>query len=256
MTAQIHLLQSVTSTNDLALEAAPTAEHGECWVAEIQTEGRGRREVGGDRRTWFSPRGVNLYASILLKPQGLEPARAAGLTLAAGIGICEALAHDTALETSGDHGLWLKWPNDIYAGNRKVGGVLTEASTAGNTLEAVVVGIGLNINVPAEDVPDDLSTIMTSVLMETGHVHDRLKLLHHVRNGVVTWCDAYVHKGFPAMQTALERWDGSDGRKVEVVDHERSQTGIARGIDENGHLKVEVDGQIVTLGTGEVRLLV
>src|SRR5690554_3885166 len=113
----IHLLDTVGSTNDLAMKAAPSAKHGDTWVAEHQTAGRGRREIGGDRRQWFSPPGVSLYMSVLLKP-AIEPAEAAGITLAAGIGVCEALGSVP--------GLWLKWPNDIFIGTKKVGGLLTE----------------------------------------------------------------------------------------------------------------------------------
>lgn len=248
----IRLYDTVDSTNDLALAAARAdVQHGDCWVAEHQERGRGRREVGGDRRDWFSPRGLNLYMSVLLKPQDLEPARASGMTLAAGIGVCEALLH--AVEDDLD--IWLKWPNDIFIGTLKLGGVLTEAVTDSSGIQAIVVGIGLNVNVASDMVPEDLEDVMTSLAIETGHAHDRLELLHDVHDSVVTWCDAYVHRGWDALAAGLERWDQSDGKHVDVRDHGRHEHGIARGIDERGHLRVELEsGEVVSLNTGEVQL--
>src|SRR5690554_222043 len=75
--APIHLFDEVDSTNDLALSAADRqALHGTCWAADHQTKGRGRREVGGGRRAWFSPRRANLYMSVLLRPALDEIGRA------------------------------------------------------------------------------------------------------------------------------------------------------------------------------------
>ena len=241
--------REVTSTNDLALKAVSTdAPHGACWIAESQTAGRGRREIGGERRSWFSPAGGNIYMSILLRPQ-LEPARAAGLTLAAGVGVCEALNHEC------DADIWLKWPNDIYVGNKKLGGVLTEASTSADGLEAVIIGIGLNVNLDEEDIPEELREVMTSIRLEVEHPIDRLRLVHPLREAVLTWCDAYVHRGFETLYPAVQRHDRSNGLRVDVDDHGRKASGIARGIDEIGRLCVELaDGRIERLSTGEVKL--
>ena len=190
--------------------------------------------------------------SILLRPR-IETARAAGLTLAAGVGVCEALKRQVP-----DLDIWLKWPNDVYVGTRKLGGILTEAVTGSDgTLEAVVAGVGLNVNVSQQEVPAELIDIMTSVRMETGRNHDRLALLHPLREAIVVWCDAYAHKGFEGLAAGLSRYDRSHGLAVQVNDHGNRTEGIARGIDEQGRLKVELpDGTIRALSTGEVLLAV
>lgn len=250
----VRLYDSVESTNDLALKAARAgnASHGDCWVADHQSQGRGRREVGGERRQWFSPRGVNLHFSILLEPKELDPARAAGVTLAAGVGLCEAIN-----ATSQFDGLWLKWPNDVFVNTLKLGGVLTEAVTHGSKVEAIVLGVGLNVNVKRSQIPRDLTNIMTGLAIETQRRQDRFEILQRARQSIIAWCDAYMHKGFSALSPGLERWDDCDGRQVDIFEHDSRREGVARGIDENGHLRVELpDGTMTALHTGEVQLKV
>lgn len=245
--ASIRLFGTVGSTNDLAMKAASEgAEHGDCWVAEHQTSGRGRREIGGERRDWFSPPGVSLYMSVLLRPT-LAPAEAAGLTLAAGVGVCEALSDVSDL--------WLKWPNDIFIGPRKVGGVLTEASTQGQNLEAVVIGLGLNVNIRQSDVPLELQEIMTSLAIKSGGDWDRLQLVHRLHKSLMTWTDLYSSGGFQAIEEGVSRWDKSAGRKVEVIRSQEHRTGYAVGIEE-GTLKVRFeDGSEERVFAGEVKLI-
>lgn len=187
--------------------------------------------------------------SVLLRPK-IETAKAAGLTLAAGIGVCEAIKHNADID------IWLKWPNDIFVGTRKLGGILTEAVTgASGELDAVVAGVGLNINVPAEMVPEDLTEIMTSMRIELGQPQDRMEVIFPLRESIVAWCDAYAHKGWEALKPGLERYDRSEGLAVEVNDHGKRADGIARGIDSEGRLQVELsDGTIKSLSTGEVQI--
>ena len=90
----IHVLEAVDSTNDIALAAAEAGDaHGSCWIADHQRSGRGRREVGGQQRSWHSPSGKNLYLSLLLRPN-LAPNIAAPLTLAAALGVRRAGADE------------------------------------------------------------------------------------------------------------------------------------------------------------------
>ena len=108
------------STNDDALAGARAgAAHGACWIADEQVRGRGRREVGGERRAWWSPPGVNLYMSMVLRPD-VPAERASQLTLAAAVGAREAIAA-FGVECS------VKWPNDLLCEGRKLAGILTEA---------------------------------------------------------------------------------------------------------------------------------
>jgi BirA family biotin operon repressor/biotin-[acetyl-CoA-carboxylase] ligase len=137
-------------------------EHSEGAVAltEEQTEGRGR--LG---RRWLSPPGVSLLFSLLLEPP-VETARLPELTLVAGRAGAEAIAHVTGLTPE------IKLPNDVLVGGRKTAGILAEARDG-----RVVLGIGINVNVTAPDLPQGIDPPATSLLLETGSEVDRVELL-------------------------------------------------------------------------------
>jgi BirA family transcriptional regulator, biotin operon repressor / biotin---[acetyl-CoA-carboxylase] ligase len=137
-------------------------EHSEGAVAltEEQTEGRGR--LG---RRWLSPPGVSLLFSIVLEPP-IETARLPELSLVAG------QASAAAIAAIADVAPAIKMPNDILISGRKVAGILAEAREG-----RVVLGIGVNVNVPEEDLPTDVDRVATSLLVETGHEVDRVELL-------------------------------------------------------------------------------
>ena len=137
-------------------------EHSEGAVAltEEQTEGRGR--LG---RRWLSPPGVSLLFSILLEPP-VETARLPELSLVAGQACAAAIAAVTGVKPE------VKLPNDILISGRKVAGILAEAREG-----RVVLGIGVNVNVPKEDLPTEVDRPATSLLVETGHEVDRAELL-------------------------------------------------------------------------------
>ncbi len=154
---------STRSTNDdvLALARAGAA-HGLVVIADEQTGGRGR--LG---RTWTSPPGQNLYLSALLRPE-LPPGGAPPITLAAAVAVAEAL-NESGVRAS------IKWPNDVLimvdSKEKKVAGILTESVTRGSRLEAVVLGIGVNLN--WRELPAELVPIATSVALATGEAVDR-----------------------------------------------------------------------------------
>lgn len=243
----ITLLEEADSTNQIALNAAADgAPHGSAWIADAQTAGRGRREVGGQRRSWFSPPGANLHMSVLLRPHS-RPSEVSGVTLAVGAHVCGALAEAT------DLGVWLKWPNDIWVADRKLAGILTEAVTGARGVEAVVVGIGLNVNVGAEDVPDELAEILTSVRIEHGIPADRIRLAWAVYHAIMAGAAEYFGGGWEAVRDDITRWDRSHGRPVEIELDGEWHAGEARGIGLHGALIVEVDGESHEVTSGEVR---
>jgi BirA family biotin operon repressor/biotin-[acetyl-CoA-carboxylase] ligase len=129
-------------------------------VAEEQTEGRGR--LG---RRWLSPPGVSLLFSILLEPP-VATARLPELSLVAGEACAEAIEAVAGLTPE------IKLPNDILISGRKVAGILAEAREG-----RVVLGIGVNVNVPEGELPSEVERPATSLLVETGHEVDRAELL-------------------------------------------------------------------------------
>ena len=138
----------------------PEHAEGAVVVAEEQTEGRGR--LG---RQWLSPRGVSLLFSILLEPR-VDTQQLPQLSLVAGEACAEAIASVTGLEPK------IKLPNDILVGGCKVAGILAEAREG-----RVMLGIGINVNVSAGELPAEIDRPATSLLVETGSEVDRRELL-------------------------------------------------------------------------------
>ncbi len=138
---RLKVLETVDSTNErLRIAVAEgVAEHGQVLIAGQQTAGRGR--LG---RQWLSPPGTNLYLSLCWRIDG-EPATLEGLSLAVGCAVAECLASDLGVS------IQLKWPNDLYLGNAKCGGVLIELATDPAGDWWVVIGLGLNVAMPAEN---------------------------------------------------------------------------------------------------------
>jgi BirA family biotin operon repressor/biotin-[acetyl-CoA-carboxylase] ligase len=155
----------------------PEHTEGAVAVAEEQTEGRGR--LG---RRWFAPRGTSILCSVLLEPPVPQP-RLPELSVVAGEATAEAIERSTGLEPR------IKLPNDVLLGERKVAGILAEAREG-----RVVLGIGVNVNVPAEDLPAGLDTPATSLLAERGRPVDRATLLVGLLAALETRYDAWVER--------------------------------------------------------------
>ncbi len=246
---QITLIAETESTNALALSAIDDgAAEGTAFVADAQSAGRGRREAGGRRRQWFSPAGKNLYLSVVVRPViALE--KSAALTLAVGAQVVELLRTSTAVDVQ------LKWPNDLYVDGKKLGGILTEGVTGREGLDAVVVGLGLNVNVADDEFPGELRPIATSLCEQTGERHDRMSLALKICQAIVEASTVYADRGLAAFDERLQKWDYLRGRAVEVDADSGSRSGVARGIGLGGGLKVEFeDGQVREMISGEVTL--
>ena len=239
----ITLFREVESTNALALAALKEgAPEGTVFVADRQSAGRGRRQPGGERRPWFSPPGKNLYFSVVARP-AVAVDQSAGLTLAVGVELADMLRRSTKLEIE------VKWPNDLYVGERKLGGILTEGVTKARGLDGVAVGVGLNINAEVDEFPEELRQRATSLVDETGGVYDRLALAVEAPEVVLDACERYADEGLAAFSQRLKRWDWLRDRPVLVEGAE----GRARGIGSRGGLKVEFDdGRIEEVISGEV----
>jgi BirA family transcriptional regulator, biotin operon repressor / biotin---[acetyl-CoA-carboxylase] ligase len=150
----------VASTPSTQRLLAPDAPEGTVAVANEQTEGRGR--LG---RRWEARAGTSVLCSVQLRPK-VEPSRFPELTVLGAEACADAIRSVTGLEPA------LKHPNDVLIGGRKVAGVLGESDP-----QRVVLGIGINVNVPAEELPDDVQIPATSLQIETGASVDRVGLL-------------------------------------------------------------------------------
>jgi BirA family transcriptional regulator, biotin operon repressor / biotin---[acetyl-CoA-carboxylase] ligase len=240
----VQRLQSVTSTNDVLREQARGgAPEWTALVAAEQTQGRGRAG-----RAWVSRTG-NLHLSILLRPV-LEPASLSVLPLLAGIAVAEAC---TSLGASAR----LKWPNDIVVGERKLGGILVEASSSGGRVEFVIVGVGLNLLAVSVSLPEELRDEAASLEDESGRRYEPEDAAQIVLDRMRVWYDRLATDGPAAI---LSAWRGLAvpwwGRRVEVVAGGVRVEGQAVGIDELGALLLLDDaGQRVRVVAGDARAL-
>ncbi len=246
----LHILGETTSTNDEAKHAARRgAPHGSTWVAESQLAGRGRQG-----RTWFAEPGEALLFSVLLRV-ACPPSRLPLLALAAGLAVRDAIA-DPAL---------VKWPNDVVVRDpdrpqslRKLAGILVETSMTGRTVDAVVVGVGINVH--TRHFPEDLAPHASSVsLMRQGTAPgastappDRAELLADVLAGLDRDARLVAARGLGMLHARLEQADALAGARVKS----ELGAGVACGIDADGRLLVRgADGVVMAWGAGEVHLV-
>ncbi|OGR00261.1 MAG: biotin--[acetyl-CoA-carboxylase] ligase [Deltaproteobacteria bacterium RIFOXYD12_FULL_55_16] len=231
---QVHFFNNTGSTNDLALDLSNTgAADGTLVVADGQSAGRGR--LAG--RTWLSPPGTGLYFSLILRPR-LAPADFPKLTLAAGLALCKGLESHLHCQPG------LKWPNDLFLHGKKCGGILIETqglTGAGQT--AVVIGLGLNVNTPAEKFGVELRPKATSLLAETGAAHKRGPLLAAILCELDQMVTRLEQADFSGILAEWRQRDIHAGRQVSWINSQgRIITGISLGPDEEGFLQLR-DGQ-------------
>ena len=232
---QILWYASVSSTNDVAASLADRgAAEGSVVAANAQSAGRGRQG-----RRWASPAGAGLYVSTVLRPPR-DAVRT--LTIAAGVAVAEGIEAATGLNVA------LKWPNDVYAGERKLAGVLAEAADA---MQYVILGIGINVMSAA--YPPDIAARATSLEEELGRQVDRGLLLAEclaalarryddLRGGRAgDIIDAWRRRASPTLGRRV-RWEAA-GSTIE---------GVAENIDDTGALVVQTSAGTVTVTAGEM----
>lgn len=222
---RIIFLRETGSTNDAAMELAASGEpHGTVVVAERQTHGKGR--LG---RRWVSPAGRNIYMSVILRP-GLRPGEVTLLTLLSSVAACLALRETTGLEAR------IKWPNDIQAAGRKLGGILLETRAEPDVISHAVAGIGINVNMPASNFPASIRDIATSVLRETGEKHRRTPIAAAVLNRMSEELGALGKEGRKPLLRKWRELSSTLGKRVRVTEGDAAFTGTAMDIDDEGRL--------------------
>ena len=233
------------STNTQArMLAEQGAVEGTVVIADQQSSGKGR--MG---RFWISPPAVNLYLSVVLKP--VVPLRyATQLTFLTAVAVAEAI------EESGDFSPQLKWPNDVLLGGKKVAGLLNELNAETEQIHFLVLGIGVNLNMPAEQFPADLRSPATSLLVERGEPVSRLSFTRTLLRRIDRLYALYMEKGFAPILSAWEKRCHMVGRRVEVDYQDYRLTGRVSGLDEVGALLLELPGgKTERVLAGDVRLL-
>lgn len=235
------------STNEDLLALARSSDACDVVLAaESQRAGRGRLD-----RSWVAPPGSSLLVSLLLRP-GLSIADAHSITMALGVAAAEACGSQTGCQPL------LKWPNDLVlegagtdGGDRKVGGILAETVVSGGRLEALVVGMGLNVN--WAEVPEELAPTATSLNLVVGHDLDREELLVAMLVRFEELYDRLIaHADRDWLRERYTRLSATLGRRVRVELADERFEGVALGVTDGGHLIVEAGSGSREVTVGDV----
>lgn len=240
----IRVFEETTSTNDVVEKLArDNVKEGAVVFAESQTKGRGR--LG---RKWISPARKGLWFSVLLRPK-LRPQETTQLTVAAAIALFRAIRE--VLEIAPE----IKWPNDILIHGKKVAGILTELSAELDRDKYVIIGIGVDVNFSASDLPADLRKVATSLKIETGKNCDRAELAVQILRELDKDYQRICSGKFEAVADEWEEHCSTLGRRIAIRTGNREIRGRAESLDEDGALLLRTDhGHLERIIGGDVTL--
>ncbi len=235
----------IDSTNSLARQLADgDVPEGTVVIADRQLAGRGR--LG---RQWESPAGVNIYCSIILRPQ-IPLQQAPQLTFLSAVAVAETLNELCQLHAE------VKWPNDILVDGAKISGLLNEMNAETEQIHFVILGIGINLNMLTEQFPPDLHYPATSAFLETGKLIDRLLFLQTFLRRLDTYYLELKHQGFAPIRRRWEKLCNIMNRQVEVDGGTNLIIGTVVGLDVDGALRLQLEsGQVERVLAGDVRIL-
>ena len=239
---EIRVYDEVNSTNELA-KIYRVEQEGLVFLADSQTCGRGR--FG---HSWHSPAGLGVYLSVLLKPK-VDPEKLSQLALMAGVAVTDSLKPFLARVTP-----VLKWPNDVFLNGRKLSGILCEycpaESEEGN---ALIIGIGVNVNHQMQDFPKDLQSSASSLMIETGSKVERESVMRLLLEHLDYEYHAFLKDGSPAL---IQKWsERTDlfGKVISLTRQGKLYRGTATHLDDMGRLALKLDdGRTVCFDNGEI----
>lgn len=237
---RIHHHDVIGSTNDEARRLASLGEpEGAVVAADSQTAGRGRAG-----RAWVTPSGAAIAMSVILRPR-TAPAHLTQIALVGGLAVLEGVRQVVDLP------LQIKWPNDVLARGKKVAGVLAEASFAGEMLEYVVIGIGVNVNAgPPSDLM--LEYAATSLAAEAGSPLDREAVMNSI---LAAFAARYSQLGAPELAAAWSEHLAMRGEPVRVAGMAGTFIGRLEGVTGEGAMVVRLEnGEARIVLAGDVRL--
>jgi len=242
---EFRFLQETASTNrDADAAGGAGAPEGLLIVADSQTAGRGRMARG-----WFSPAGVNLYFSLLLRPD-VAPPCAASLPLVVGLAVAEGLAERVpSLQPK------IKWPNDVHVSGKKICGILCEMQLKEDTIDYVVAGVGINVNVTAAQLPAELHATATSIAIETGAEAVRENVLAAILNRFEPLYDQWRAFGFKALVQQVNLLDALCGKPIRMELSGQPIEGAACGIQTDGALLLRTPDGLTPVYSGEAHIL-
>lgn len=244
LTAEIILQHVTDSTNTQLLRKIQDGipiQKGSVVVAEAQTNGRGRR--GNE---WFSPFGANLYFSMYWQlEQGIQAAM--GLSLVVGLAVVELLEEHYHLDVK------LKWPNDIYLQNEKLGGILVELAGQSHAQCDIVIGLGLNVQMP-ETAQQQIQQRWTDLHQHMSMPIDRNTLVVQLQQYLQQYLLRFEQCGFSVFVDEYNLKDQFSNQSVKLTSSNQQFIGVCQGVDAQGGIILAHQGQLQTYYGGELSL--
>lgn len=238
--------KKTASTNDIAYELAEKKiKEGTVIIAEEQTGGRGRHG-----RSWASPPKGGIYMSCILRPE-MAPNELPMITLMTAVAVCKVIRETTGLPAS------IKWPNDILVDGMKVCGILTEMKAEQDSVDFVIIGIGVNVNTPVKLLPKGATSLRAGLEKVKGDIEiSRIELVKDMLKSMEKYYDILKKRGFANI---IEEWKSLTamlGSRVKVVLPRRSFEARAHDIDRDGALIVRLDsGVMERVASGDVMMI-
>ena len=242
MGRRVRYFRTTDSTNAEAYQLALRgAKEGEIVLAESQEKGRGR--IG---RQWFSPAFLNLYLSVILRPN-IPPHRASLLTLMAAVATADAIEEYAGLHPT------IKWPNDLLLNGRKIAGLLNEIHAETDRIHFVVLGIGVNLNVDRQRFPQMIRDRATSLKEEMGQKIARKAFLAILLKSLEKWYGVFPKDGGASVLNAWRDRAQIAGKQVKISSFDEVIVGRAVDVDSEGALLVQMrNGQRKRIVAGDV----
>ena len=231
MKTKVIVKHVIASTNDELLQQVRDKRdfnRGDCLVAECQTAGRGRRG-----RTWVSPFGSHIYFSMLWKLDGIQ--QAMGLSIAVGVAVKNAIA------PMSNNKVQVKWPNDLLVDDKKIAGILVELEGQTDGPCCVVIGVGINVQMPKEQ-GESIDQPWTDMVAQAESKVDRNELVANLIYQLTTQLNNFEQHGLSDCQDDWNQSDRYYDQPIRLIMGSKTITGVGKGIDMQGGIILLEDG--------------
>jgi len=237
---EIIIIDEADSSNNIAKELALNgAPEGTAIAVKKQTQGRGR--MG---RSFISLSENGLYMSIILRPR-ISPDKCVDITVIGAVAVARAIERLCAKKCA------IKWVNDIYIGEKKVCGILTEASIRDGLVDYAVIGIGVNIAPPDGGFDEEISHIACAMLEDTAPTDIKSRLLAEITD---SFFEIYKELGTGSYMEEYRNRSNIIGKTVDVYRGDEIVSGVCVDIDKNANLVVKTDTGTRIFGSGDARV--
>lgn len=239
---ELHHYDQVESTQEVVHQLAKQGKpHGTVVIADEQVKGKGRMS-----REWDSPKGKGIWMSVLLRPN-LPPVQAPQITLLAATVLARMIAERSALVPQ------IKWPNDLLINHKKVSGILTEMQAEQDTIQYIVLGMGMNVNQEESEIPEDIRYKASSLKVESKKDWNIQQTVQHILRLFEETYERFESEGFASIKKEWEHFGYKIGEEVTISTMKKTWQATLVGIEPDGALRARrKDGEEEKLYSAEI----